>query len=237
MKDEILAGDKWVFDENVTLAFDDMLARSIPGFTDMRKIVTDLACRFAIPQTTIMDLGCSSGGALLPIIERLGSQNKYLGLEISEPMRIAAKNLLSKFENIEIEIANVDLRDSFPVENTSVVLSVLTLQFIPIEYRQKILAKAFGTMQKNSVFILVEKILGRNTFLNEMFVEMYYDLKGENGYTEQQINSKRKSLEGVLVPVTSDWNEDLLLTAGFKNVECFWRNLNFAGWIGVKLDD
>ncbi|MFM1757589.1 MAG: Erwinia phage vB EamM [Actinomycetota bacterium] len=236
MKDEILAGDKWVFDESVTQAFDDMLSRSIPGFIDMRKLVTDLACKFAIPKTTIVDLGCSSGGALLPIVQHLGSQNRYLGLEISEPMREAAKNRFINFKNIDISIENVDLREEYPKEKSSVVLSVLTLQFIPIEYRQRVLANAYASMENNSAFILVEKILGRNTFLNELFVELYYNLKGTNGYTEAQINSKRKSLEGVLVPVTSDWNEDLLLNAGFKNVECFWRNLNFAGWVGVKIE-
>jgi tRNA (cmo5U34)-methyltransferase len=86
-------------------------------------------------------------------------------------------------------------------------------------------------------FILVEKILGRDSELNDMFVKLYYETKGENGYTEEQINNKRKSLEGVLVPVTSDWNEQLLSNAGFKHVECFWRSLNFAGWIGTKIDD
>jgi tRNA (cmo5U34)-methyltransferase len=59
-------------------------------------------------------------------------------------------------------------------------------------------------------------------------------MKGRNGYTEEEINSKRIALEGVLVPVTANWNEQLLRDAGFTQVECFWRNLNFAGWIAIK---
>jgi tRNA (cmo5U34)-methyltransferase len=59
-------------------------------------------------------------------------------------------------------------------------------------------------------------------------------MKGQNGYTEEEINSKRIALEGVLVPVTAKWNEQLLRDAGFNQVECFWRNLNFAGWIAIK---
>jgi tRNA (cmo5U34)-methyltransferase len=34
--------------------------------------------------------------------------------------------------------------------------------------------------------------------------------------------------------VTAKWNEDLLRDAGFRTVECFWRHLNFAGWVAVK---
>ncbi len=30
------------------------------------------------------------------------------------------------------------------------------------------------------------------------------------------------------------WNEEILQAAGFRVVECFWRCLNFAGWIAIK---
>ena len=52
-------------------------------------------------------------------------------------------------------------------------------------------------------------------------------------YTEE-IERKRLALEGVLVPMTAHWNEDLLRQAGFQQVECFWRYLNFAGWLAIK---
>jgi len=38
----------------------------------------------------------------------------------------------------------------------------------------------------------------------------------------------------VLVPVTAEWNEGLLRQTGFQQVDCFWRWMNFAGWVGVK---
>ncbi len=65
-------------------------------------------------------------------------------------------------------------------------------------------------------------------------IDIYYDLKAENGYSQDQIERKRLSLEGVLVPVTAHWNEEMLKTAGFVEVDCFWRWMNFAGWVAVK---
>lgn len=59
-------------------------------------------------------------------------------------------------------------------------------------------------------------------------------MKADNQYTEVQIKAKRKSLEGVLVPITAKWNEDLLHSVGFKHIDCYWRSLNFAGWIAIK---
>jgi tRNA (cmo5U34)-methyltransferase len=36
------------------------------------------------------------------------------------------------------------------------------------------------------------------------------------------------------VPVTAGWNEEMLRGAGFQEIDCFWRWLNFAGWVAVK---
>lgn len=235
MKDETVPSGKWDFNEAVTEVFDDMLARSIPGFVDMRNLSTSLVCEFAQDQTYIVDLGCSRGGSLAPIIENRTSNNKYLGIEISEPMRLAAQKRFSNLApDIGIQILGIDLREEFPEVQSSVIMSILTLQFIPIEYRQAILRKCFLSLNKGGAIILVEKILGNDSFTNNLFVKLYYELKGANGYTEEQINSKRRALEGVLVPVTALWNQELLESAGFSNVEMFWKNLNFAGWIGVK---
>ena len=82
--------------------------------------------------------------------------------------------------------------------------------------------------------LLVEKVLGSDAFADRTLVETYLERKGENGYTPGQINAKRRSLEGVLVPVTADWNVQLLERAGWAHVDCYWRSLNFAAWVGVK---
>jgi tRNA (cmo5U34)-methyltransferase len=65
-------------------------------------------------------------------------------------------------------------------------------------------------------------------------VELYHALKQSNGYSREDIDRKRFALEGVLVPVTARWNEELLRGAGFGEVDCFWRWMNFAGWVAVR---
>ena len=232
--DKTIPDGPWLFNDGVTKVFDNMLARSIPGFEDMRSLTTQLACKYAQPNTFVLDLGCSRGGSLEPIIDFLGSRQQYLGVEISDPMRKAASERFASRDAINIDIIDMDLRLDFPSVESSVILSILTIQFIPIEYRQNILASAYSSLRPGGAFILVEKILGANAHLNSTFVDLYYGMKGRNGYTEEEINSKRIALEGVLVPVTANWNEQLLRDAGFNQVECFWRNLNFAGWIAIK---
>ena len=70
--------------------------------------------------------------------------------------------------------------------------------------------------------------------IDDAFVELFLNIKRETEYSDSQIDRKRMSLEGVLVPVTAHWNEELLRQEGFTSVDCFWRHLNFAGWVAVK---
>jgi tRNA (cmo5U34)-methyltransferase len=220
---------KWEFDEEVTKVFDDMLARSIPDYEGMRELTTSLALRFAKPGTDVVDLGCSRGAALKPIYQELKDSVNYLGIEVSKPMRKAAKE-----EVPFAEILDLDLRKSYPRTRASVTLSVLTLQFIPIEYRQEIIQNVYENTNPGGVFLFVEKVLGSDAYANKLLIDTFLKTKESHGYSKEQIERKKESLEGVLVPVTADWNVELLKEAGFKHVECYWRHLNFAGWVAVK---
>ena len=81
---------------------------------------------------------------------------------------------------------------------------------------------------------MVEKVLGNTSNINELFINEYHSYKEINGYSKEQIERKKLSLEGVLVPVTNDWNIDLLKQAGFRQIDVFWRWMNFVGYIAIK---
>lgn len=225
----------WQFDRQVTDVFDNMLQRSIPQYEAMRDAVFGVGSRFVKPGTVIVDMGCSRGEALAPFVRTFGAANDYLGLEVSEPMIEAAREKFACHPHgNHVTIAHSDLRHQFPGVNASLVLSVLTLQFTPIEYRQRIVRRVFESLAPGGAFILVEKILGATAELDEAFVGLYLDMKRRHGYSQEEIDRKRLSLEGVLVPVTARWNEELLREEGFAAVDCFWRHLNFAAWVAVK---
>jgi tRNA (cmo5U34)-methyltransferase len=233
--DETLPGFRWKFDASVADVFEDMLTRSIPQYEVMRELCASLALSFARNATTIVDLGCSRGDALDALVRERGVLSRYLGIEISEPMLTAARKRFAGYiETGLVEIRSLDLRTNYPRVASSVTQSILTLQFIPIEYRQRVVQSVYDSLLPGGAFILVEKILARGSALDALMVEKYLDMKRSNGYTEDQIERKRLSLEGVLVPITAQWNETLLENAGFRDVDCFWRHLNFAGWIAVK---
>ena len=242
-RDELIPGPRWVFDEEVTRAFDDMLERSVPQYEVMRAVVHDLAVSFldavqrgaGLPPL-VVDLGCSRGETMAMLIETLRERQldgRFVGLDLSGPMVDAARRRFA--EESQVDVLQLDLRDGYPrVAPAQVTVAILTLQFIPIEYRQGVVTRAYEHTAKGGCFILVEKVLGQTSQLNEMMVARYLDMKRANGYSEEQIIRKRLALEGVLVPITASWNEELLTRAGFEAVECVWRWMNFAAWVAIR---
>lgn len=227
MQDQLIANGHWSFNADVTSVFDDMLARSIPQYDLMRSTVAHIGSIFINDSSTVIDLGCSRGEALIPFMD-----SRCIGIEISEPMYQAAQERFSQHPRIEIR--QQDLRTYYPPEIADLTLAILTLQFVPIEYRQRIVRSVYKHTAPGGAFILVEKVLGSTADLDALMVREYYGMKAQNGYTQEQIERKRLSLEGVLVPVTARWNEELLTAAGFTQVDSFWRWMNFAGWIAIK---
>ena len=228
-------GERWQFDRNVTDVFENMLARSIPEYGTMRALVFDLGATLVQPGTAIIDIGCSKGDALAPFIRQFGTANCYIGVELSETMLEAGRRRFAALiDRGIVDIRRLDLRAEYPPEMASLTLAVLTIQFTPIEYRQRIMQRIAGHTVPGGGVILVEKVLGSSAQFEELLTRRYYALKAVNGYTAEQIERKRLALEGVLVPVAARWNEDLLREAGFNQVECFWRWCNFAGWIAIK---
>jgi tRNA (cmo5U34)-methyltransferase len=201
----------------------------------MRQAVFDLACRHARDGATIVDLGCSRGEALAPLIDRFGARCRFVGVEVSPPMLEAAR---ARFEGLSrvgiVQIRDLDLRRDYPEEPASVVTSVFTLQFVPIEFRLGIIKKIWRHLTPGGAFIWCEKVMSATADLQAEFVATYHAMKEQNGYTSDEIERKRMSLEGVLVPVPARWNEEMLKSAGFTDVDCFWRWMNFAGWIAVR---
>lgn len=234
-KDELIAEGAWSFDKEVTDVFSDMLERSIPDYETMRDLVYRVGRNFLNPLGVVADLGCSTGLCAEPFVKANNGRNTFVLSDVSQPMLDECRK---RYENDIrqgfVSVVCHDLRCGMPKSNVTLALCCLTLQFIPIEYRQYILQSIYDNLQEGGALILVEKVLGNSAVLDGCFTREYLDLKRENSYTEEQISAKRKSLEGVLVPLSAEMNMSMLREAGFRRIDCFWRYLNFAAWVAVK---
>lgn len=235
--DRVSPEGPWKFDQEVTDAFEDMLRRSIPQYDVMRDAVSGIGAAFLKDGFDVVDLGCARGEALDFFVRKFGARNRFVGVDASEPMVEAATRRFEGYIRAGVvRIAKADLRDpeQFPAGRPCLILAVLTLQFVPLEHRQRLLCECRNRLVDGGALVVVEKLGIRGLAQAEIFEKLYREKKRGAGYTDEQIQRKALSLEGVLVPLTDEENLGRLHNAGFRQVECFWRWMQFAGYVAVK---
>jgi tRNA (cmo5U34)-methyltransferase len=232
---EEAGGRDFRFDSDTATVFDDMVSRSVPFYDEIQRMTAEIAADFAVEGTNLYDLGCSTGTTLLKLDPVVSPGVCFVGIDNSAPMLDKAKQKLSEHRlTRSYELVLADLHHRLPVENASVVIMTLTLQFVRPLYRDRLIGKIVQGLNDRGCLILVEKLTIDDPLFNRLFIKYYYEMKRRNGYTEMEIARKREALENVLIPYRLEENRELLLSAGFKQFEVFFRWYNFCGMIAVK---
>lgn len=226
------------FGETTAEVFDDMLDRSIPMYRELQRMLKEIAAEFAENGTCVYDLGCSTGITLESLRDGISAagKNAYLiGVDYSQPMLDLAQERFARLPDTERpQLIHADLNRGCVIENASVVVLNLTLQFIRPLYRDTLIKRIADGLNDKGCLILVEKVLSDDSLLNRAFIKFYYDMKRRNGYSDTEIAQKREALENVLVPYRMAENTELLKRNGFAEVDTFFKWYNFAGILAVK---
>jgi tRNA (cmo5U34)-methyltransferase len=223
------------FGADVAGVFDDMVERSVPLYHEIQRMIGEMAADIVVPGSRVYDLGCSTGTTMLALDPHVARDATFVGLDSSEDMLAKCREKLGERGFARpFELACVDLNQGVHVENASLALLVLTLQFIRPLNRERLMADLFRGLRPNGAVILVEKVLGEDSHFNRLFIKYYYDLKRRNGYSDTEIVQKREALENVLVPYKLLENRELLLRSGFRYVDVFFKWYNFCGIVAIK---
>lgn len=226
---------KFQFNRKVAEAFDDMVSRSVPFYTEIHSILLDLIDRQYPHSTPIYDLGCSTGTTIKLMEQHFRKtktpRGKMFGIDNSEAMIEFCKKKCQRIKNVELLCQNIE---QTKFEKSGLVIMNYTLQFIPTKNRLKILKEIHRQLVPGGLFILSEKIRCSNTTLHNLTTDLYYDFKRRRGYSELEISQKREALEKVLIPLTPEKQIEQLKAAGFKKVDVLFRWYNFACYVGIK---
>jgi len=224
-----LKNSGWKFDNTVVPVFDEHVRQSVPMYDEMHNLIKDIAGWFLQDNTNVYDIGTSTGKVIKSLQSNYDKDINYIGIDSSDDM---CNKLLD--EKVDFKVLNEDITKNFEFNNASLITSILTIQFIPEQYRQELVNSIYQGLNKGSAFIMVEKVIGNNARFNEMWIELYHEMKLKNGLTEEHVFQKARAIRGVMKPYTVDENIKLLKNAGFKDIDKFFKWNNFVGFIAIK---
>ncbi len=108
------------------------------------------------------------------------------------------------------------------------------LQFIRPIKRDDFIKNIYSSLKQDGLFFFSEKIVYSDKKLDKQMIDVYYNFKKSQGYSEFEIARKREALENVLIPYTEDENKQMALKAGFKTVETIFKWGNFVTFVAKR---
>jgi len=225
----------FAFDQSVVDVFEDMIGRSVPGYSTLLSMFPVISRYFVKQHTRCYDLGCSLGASTLAIAQGIDQSGvSILAVDNSSAMVEKCQLAINKhISNVEVEVRESDICD-LPIKNASMVVMNFTLQFIEETLRIGLIKNIFDGMNDSGVFILSEKIELAEASEQDRQVSLHHAFKKANGYSDLEVSQKRSALENVLVPETVEQHITRLKSVGFSEVFVWFQCFNFVSIMAIK---
>lgn len=212
--------------------FDTHIDTSIRGYNDLWQDVVDISQYFVENNTTVVDIGCSTGKMLKSMIAQntFAPHAEYEGIEIEE-------DFWKEYESDERNFSRLHYFKGNALDywfgNCSYVTSIFTMQFMSHKDRQTVIQNVYQGLNPGGAFVFAEKTMPENVRIHEIRTFTYYDFKRRT-FTTDDIMDKERQLRHMTKPNTRNELITMCNTAGFAAVDTFWQNHAFTGFIALK---
>ena len=179
------------FNHQVAQVFDDMISRSVPGYTLSHEVMALVTKRYAQPNTFLFDLGCSSGTSTKVLADFSPGSCKVIGIDNSQPMIDRCQlTLHDLIQTQQVVLSCQDLLDA-DLTGASMIVLNYTLQFLPVAIRDQLMAQIYQSLVPGGVVLVAEKIIHHNQDRQSFINNHHLDFKRQQGYIEIEIAQKR----------------------------------------------
>ena len=123
--------------------FDNHINNSIKGYDLLDYLIVNISSFFIKENTTIVDLGCTSGR----LVDKLNRTYNVdcIGYDLVD----------SNFIETKCDLVKEDITDpQFTILKTNLIISVFTFQFIDINKRLDLLKKVYDSLNVNGAYFL-----------------------------------------------------------------------------------
>ncbi|MCH9662974.1 MAG: carboxy-S-adenosyl-L-methionine synthase CmoA [Gammaproteobacteria bacterium] len=238
-RDEVFKSDKapvsFAFNAQVADVFDDMIERSVPGYSHAQQLMARLCAGYAHAGSRVYDLGCSTGNTLEIADKHLADGVELVACDSSPDMlKRCRQRLGGSVKTRRVHYLLHDLEKTIELEQPSVVILSLVLHFIEPRLRAGLISSIYQQLCPGGALILFEKATATDSHLQQIFCEWHEGFKRAQGYSDLEIARKKQALENVLAPMSKQENLKLLKSGGFGHIEIFFSLANFFGVVAVK---
>ena len=205
------------FDFSAIDDFERHIDLSIPNFSTLDNIFVNVAKEYAQEESSLVDLGCSTGRFLSKIPKISGCQ--YIGID-SVDMKGRRKDFSFIKGDCETELKDID--------NISVISSMFFLQFLGSRKRARILNQIGERIDSGAIFLIAEKVYLNDSRLQHLIHKLHIQEKRKS-FSDEEILEKELQLSVSMFCKKEDELNKELQKLG--NVTKVWQSYNFLGYV------
>ena len=203
--------------------FERHIDLSVPNFSTLDNIFVNVAKEYAQEESSVVDLGCSTGRFLSKIPKISGCH--YIGID-SIDMKGRRKDFGFIKGDCETELKNID--------NISVVSSMFFLQFLGARKRARILSEVAKRINSGAIFLIAEKVYLNDSRLQHLIHKLHIQEKRKN-FSDEEILEKELQLSiSMFCKKEDELNKELGKLGSMTKV---WQSYNFLGYVINKKND
>jgi tRNA (cmo5U34)-methyltransferase len=206
---------QWQFNADVASTFVDHARQHIPNYDLVIGKSVDICKKLLTTQSAIIDVGCATGETLGQLYKR-GFDNLY-GIDSSQAM----------LDYCDPKLAKYYLSNKFPDQIFDAIICNWTLHFI--KNKEQYLENIYKNLNQNGFLILSEK-----TSNDPVPINFYHRFKSSQGVSEQDIQLKSQSLQGVMFIDDITWYLNTLTNIGFKKIYIIDASYCFTTFFCLK---
>ena len=211
----------WTFDTpEIANKFDAHVREQLPWYDMVTDAVVYIVRNYLTEGGRVLDVGASTGNMvdkLMPLL--LEREAHAIALEKSPTMSEVLERRFKNHHNVRV--IRSDIR-SGEMEQVQVCIVFLTMMFIPVHERERVIASLRRHLVKGGVLIVVDKVCDHSGYFATVLKRLGMHWKIQEGAKLEEVTAKEMSLAGVQIPF-----DPAMIPDGKE----FFRMGEFAGWV------
>lgn len=202
-------------------------ARNVPGWADMLRM-SDLLLSEGVPEGGRVLVVGAGGGLELKRFAESHPTWTFCGVDPSSPMlKLAQAVLGSLADRVQLQEGYVEGAPEGPFDGAT---CLLTLHFVALEERRRMLAQIRRRLRPGSPFVAAHLSFPQVAGERERWLDRYAAFVASSGVEPLKARAAAQAVGSRLSVLAPDEDEAMLREAGFSGVQLFYAGLAFRGW-------
>lgn len=203
--------------------YDGLIPRLIPHYHEQNEILLNLIPFDTDANLSVLDLGAGTG-ILSELILKSFPQSRVTAFDLSERMLELVSRKLSGFKD-RLEIKLGDFSTDNLGSDYDLIVSGLAIHHLDDDHKTALFRRLFESLNMGGTLLIRDCVKGATPSLTEQYEKLWRAFMQANGEDDAKWFARYLEED---TPSSVNAQLGWLSEAGFVNIGCHWRYLNFA---------